>query len=151
MTNNIMYDKFNRTEVTVFILGGYHAEGIKNYLKARGVSYEKILTNIGNYTDKMYYEDIVRLYAKYFGITNNADKIYNDIRDKIQLIHNLDLLAKEFNIVYLTRYENVGELFLLDKIKIKQLFNKIKNIYYFEEAENNIFYLKLCLYLIFFN
>ncbi|MFC1485010.1 hypothetical protein ACFL5N_00980 [bacterium] len=42
LTKNLLDPKVKKGKITAMVLGGYHAEGIKNFLKSKGVSYEMV-------------------------------------------------------------------------------------------------------------
>ena len=90
MTNNLLRNK-DRSKVSALLVGGFHAQGIKDFLRARGIGYEVILPSIEGYDGKIYYEDRVREEALRLGLVeedgaNFGKDVKRREQNKLQLI-----------------------------------------------------------------
>ena len=66
MASKVLERGMKKEEVRVIILGGYHASGVKDILRASGVSFDEILPRSSEKNDKSLYQKRVKLQGERF-------------------------------------------------------------------------------------
>ncbi|MDR0675489.1 MAG: hypothetical protein LBF97_00410, partial [Elusimicrobiota bacterium] len=86
MINNLLSEGFGKSKIMAIILGGYHSEGVKNYLRSKGISYEEIIPEMKIIAKKNKYKERLLEQAKIFNRYDNIIDLEKVKNDKLQLI-----------------------------------------------------------------
>ncbi|MCP4482245.1 MAG: hypothetical protein GY817_05615, partial [bacterium] len=65
LARNILSRKFDRSQVSAMVLGGYHTDGIKNFLKSKGISYDVIVPSLEDFGGETLYLERLEDQAKW--------------------------------------------------------------------------------------
>jgi hypothetical protein len=127
--NNLTGVDFQESNVIAVVIGGYHINGIKDYLKSKGISYEEVIPSVkeGNY--KNYYEDRLFEQANWLNINNNrkTDIIsIPEVSEQNLVSQKLQLISIFVDKSLISGNSQVEFLLSQDIMNLGQVLNKIK-------------------------
>ncbi len=84
MARNLLRERFKKGEVRAIVLGGFHAGGVKEILRASGVSFDEILPRSFEKNDKSLYQKRVKLQGERFNLAKGFNKDLEKTREDEQ-------------------------------------------------------------------